>query len=148
MQVTAAQAGTTALAVEPCRTVAEHQDRYAAAVVLVPFLGRLAEDRAVLDAASLTPYSVAASLSPTARRWLRRDVLRGLDADRKLLRFLRSSIACKFVLNEVERQSGWEIKTVRRYRTKLEGHDGPQLRRCKGEYGLVGDAYCAAVLDP
>lgn len=146
VQATAAQAGVTAVAVEPCQTVAEHQDRYAAAVVLVPFLGRLAEGRAVLDAASLTPYSVAASLSSRARRWLRRDVLRGLDADRKLLRFLRSSIACKFVLNAVERETGWEIKTVRRYRTKLEGVTGRKYADVADQAILVL-AYCAAVLD-
>lgn len=146
VQATAGQAGTTAVAVEPCRTVAEHQDRYAAVVVLVPFLGRLAEGRAVLDVASLTPYSVAASLSPTARRWLRRDVLRGLDTDRKLLRFLRSSIACKFVLNAVERETGWDIKTVRGYRTQLETMTGRTYADVSDQAILVL-AYCAAVLD-
>lgn len=145
-QVAAAQAGTTAVAIQPCCTVAEYHDRYCAAVALVPYLGRLAEGRAVVDATTLIPFSVVASMPLKARRWLRREVLRGLDDDRKLLTFLHLSITCGFVLNEVERQSGWDIKTVRGYRTQLEKTTGRKYAEVSDQ-AVLALAGCVTILD-
>ena len=142
----AAHSHTTALVFGPCNGAAECQDRYAAAVVLVPHLASLADGRAALDAVELTLYSVVASLSPTARRWLRRDVLRGVETHPKLLEFLRVSIAVQFVLNAVERETGWDIKTVRDRRAQLEAITGRQYADAADQTAFVL-AYCAARLD-
>lgn len=146
VRAAAAQSQTTALVAGPCRGTAECHDRYAAAVVLVPHLACLAEGRAVLDAGELTPYSVAASLPPTARQWLRRDVLRGVDTVQKLFEFLRLSVKLNFNLNSVERETGWDIKTVRERRLQLEAATARRYADAVDRTALTL-AYCAARLD-
>lgn len=118
----AARTKTTALVVGPCYGPAECKDRYAAAAVLVPYVNSLAEGRAVLEAdnGEFTLCSVVASLSPAALQWLRRDILRGADRDPKLMAFLRWSIESGFVLNEIGRRTGRDMKTVYARRDRLE----------------------------
>jgi hypothetical protein len=122
VEAAAARPKTTALVVGPCHGPAECEDRYAEAVVLVPYAAALAEGRAVLEAdtGEFTLCSVVASLSPAARQWLLRDVLRGADKDPKLVNFLRESIESEFVLNEIARRTGWDIRTVYARRDRLE----------------------------
>lgn len=125
---------------------AECHDRYATAVVLVPYLALLADGKAVLRSTALTLYSVVATLPPAARRCLRRDVLRGVEANKKILEFLRVSIEVGFVLNAIERATDWDIKTVYDRRDQLEGATGRRYAD-KVDQTLFTLAYCAAVLD-
>ena len=85
-------------------------------------MASLAAGRAVLevDTGEFTLCSVVASLSPAARQWLLRDVLRGAGKDPKLMEFLRVSIESEFVLNEVQRRTGWAMGTVYGRRDRLE----------------------------
>lgn len=145
-QEAATHSKTTVLAAPDCQGATQCQDRYAVALVLVPHLAFLAASGTVLDASTLTLYSVAASLSPAARERLRRDILRGVDGNPKLLEFLRWSIELKFVLNAVERHTGWDIKTVRDRRTQLEKVTGRKYADAVDQAALVL-AYCAARLD-
>lgn len=144
-ETTAARLRTTAIVVGPCIGPAECHDRYTAVVPLVLYVDTLADRRAVLDAAELTLYSVVASLPPMARLRLRRDVLRGVETDPKLLEFLRVSIDVQFVLSHVERATGWDIKTVYDRRSHLEAVTGRKYLDTMDQLAFVL-AFCATRL--
>jgi hypothetical protein len=141
----AADAQTTAVVAGPCRGLAECHDRYGAAAVLVPHIASLAEGRAVLQARELTLYSVVVALPPPAREWLRRDVLRGLERNQKVFEFLRDSIRFGFVLNDVERGTDLNIKTIYKRRDELERATGRTYFDVMDQT-VLALAYCAARL--
>jgi hypothetical protein len=147
VHLAATKTKTTALAVRPCKTTSEYHDRYAAAAVLVPHVGTLAGGQSILDVAELTPYSVVASLPPTARQWLRREVLRGVETMKKLVDFLGVSIQFKFTLTSIEQSTGWDIKTVYSRRDQLEEVTGRRYAD-PGDQAALVLGYCAAQIGP
>lgn len=139
-------ASTTAIAMAPCSSVGEYRDRYTAARVLVPYLGRLSEGRPILDCRELVAFSVVAAAPPALRQWLRRDVLKGVESANKVFDFLALSVRHNFALNAIERHTGQDIKTVRLRREELEAATTRHYADC-GDRVVLTLGYCAARLD-